>query len=432
MRYLLTVSLLALSLPALAGDAPPVVGAVVGDGEEGLHVIVGPGGKSFEAIAVPDLRCVEGADPALCASMAQVLRRNMTLSFFFEVLAPRSYLVPPEEEPIDAPSWADWMNIGAVYLIKGEIRGRDPFRVELRFHNVTNRQNVPVKEQSFTNVGRGELRRVMHRFSNGVLEARTGVAGVFDTRIAFDRRTGPGVKAIGIVDMDGHNRSSLISNGSINMLPAWGFGGVLYTSFIGGQPELYFGKRKLSRDAGHYRRVTVSPDGARMVASISYGGQSDLYLMSKDGGVIRNLTNTAADEVSPTFSPDGSKVAFVSSQAGGPQIFMMALDGGSPKRLTHAGDYNYAPDWGPSGLIAFTGMDDGVHDIFTVSEGGEIRRLTQNQGSNMYPSWSRDGRYIAFVSSRPGGSGVYLMSADGRYQILVSQGGGFGSLAWER
>lgn len=434
------VSALALTvvLGLVAGALAPTAraadpsGAVIGDADEGLQVIVGPGGTSFESLAVPDARCVGGADAAACQELISVIRRDMTISFFFTVLPTRSYLVAAAEEPLASPSFADWNNIGAVYLIKGEVSGAGPYKVELRLYDVASRSNVPVDEQSFSDVARGGLRAVAHRFSNAVLKARTGKAGVFDTRIAYDRKLSLGVKGIGVVDMDGQNRSILISNGSINMLPAWGFGGLMYTSFAGGFPELYFGKRKLSRDTGHYRKVAVSPDGSRLVASISYGGQSDIYLLSKDGQVVKNLTNTEADEVSPTFSPDGGRVAYVSSAAGSPQIYVMGVDGGGGSRLTHAGSYNYAPDWGSNGLIAFATMTDGQSDIFTVTEGGDINRITQNQGSNKDPSWSRDGRYIAFVSARPEGSGIYIASADGRYQILVSKGGGYGGLAWER
>ncbi len=427
----------ALAQPAGAGAAATDGtdgrgGAVIGDPDEGLQVIVGPAGTSLEGIAVPDARCLSGAAEGTCRMVTSVLRRDMTLSFFFQVLPPRSYLVSPDDEPLDDPAWADWMNIGARYLIKAEIRGGGPYDADFRLYEVTNKRNVPVAEQSVSGVGKGQLRRAAHRFANGVMKVRTGTAGVFDTRIAYAKKLAPGVKGIGIVDMDGHNRNVLIHNGSINMLPSWGFGGILYTSFRDGHPEVFFGKRKLSRDRGHYRSVAVSPDGARMVASISYGGQSDLYLMSKEGEVVRNLTNSGADEVSPTFSPDGTKIAFVSSAAGSPQVYTMPVSGGEPTRLTFAGDYNYDPDWGPSGLIVFASLTDNVSDIFTVSEGGEIRRLTQDQGSNKDPSWSPDGRYVAFFSRRSEGTGIYLMSADGRYQSLVSRGGGVSNTAWER
>jgi TolB protein len=397
--------------------------------DKALQVIVGPGGRALDPMAVPELVCKE-TPAAPCRTVTDVLRGDLTLSFFFKVLPPRSYLADPGRETLDGPDYAAWNAVGARYLIKGEITGPGP-NLELRLFNVTGKAPIPVREQSFRNVSERQLRRVAHQFANGVLEAITGKPGVFDTRVAYSFSQGPGAKGIGLVDMDGANRTGYIGNGSINMLPSWGFGGVLYTSFKEGKPDIYFGKTKLSKDEGHYRKVAVSPDGSSMVASIAYGGQSDLYLLSKDGAVLKNLTNSPADEVAPTISPDGAKVAFVSSAAGNPQIYMIPIGGGAMLRLTHAGSYNYAPDWGPQGLIVFTGMDDGKSDVFSVTEGGAIERLTQNQGSNSYASWSADGRYLAFVSSRPEGSGIYLASADGRYQKLILPGYGFSNCAFE-
>ncbi len=402
------------------------------DPNEGLQVIVGPGGTGLDPLAVPETRCDEGAPAAVCKTVTDVLRRNLTLSFLFQVLPARSYLVDPQVEVLDQPSFPDWNNIGARWLAKAHVTGRGPFDLELRLFNIVDRSAVRIKEQSFKGLDEAGLRKAVHRFCNGVLEARTGTPGVFDTRIAYSAKVGAGVKSVGTVSMDGLEKSGIVSNGSINTLPAWGFGGVLYTSFIDGKPDLFFGRKKLTRDDGHYRKVAVSPDGSKMVASVSFGGQSDLYLLSQDGSVVRNLTDTAFDEVSPTFSPDGDKIAFVSNQAGMPQIYVMSVGGGGASRVTHAGGYNYAPDWGKNGLIVFAAMDDGGSDIFTVTEGGSIRRLTQNQGVNKDPSWSKDGRYVAFVSTRAEGSGIYVMSGDGRYQFLVHKGGGVGNTAWER
>ena len=399
--------------------------------DDSLHVIVGPGARTLEPIAIPDVVCTSASQSA-CGTVTSVLRRDMLLSFFFDVLTPRSYLVDPASEPVAAPSWKDWVNTGARYLIKAEVVGPAPYKLTFRLYNVTGQEAIPAASKSFSGVSERGLRKKTHQFCNAVLGAVTGTPGVFDTRMAFTSKVGPGVKSISVVGMDGHGRGGLVSNGSINMLPSWGFGALIYTSFRHGKPDIFFGKKRLSKDAGHYRKAAVSPNGANIVVSISYGGQSDLYLMGKDGKVIRNLTNSPSDEVSPTFSPDGSRVAFVSSAAGGPQIYVMSVGGGGVSRLTHAGKYNYAPDWGPNGLIAFAGLDEGSSDIFTVTEGGQIARLTQDQGSNKDPSWSPDGRYIAFVSQRSAGSGIYLMSADGRYQMMISKGGGAGNIAWQR
>ena len=421
-----------LALLLSVSSTPSLAQAPEGGGEGAIEVVVGPGAQGLELMAIPDATC-KGASSRACTAVADILRRDMTLSFFFKVIPSRTYLADPSLETLSEISWSDWSNVGARFLIKAEVIGPAPYTLKMRLYNVTERQMLVVRGQDASGVKERGLRSAVHRFCNGVLATITGTAGVFHTRIAFASKVKPGVKAIGMMDMDGANRTGYIGNGSINMLPSWGFGGLLYTSFLQGKPEIYFGKKRLSTDAGHYRKVAVSRDGSTMVASISYGGQSDLFLMSKSGEVIRNLTNSPADEVSPTFSPDGSKIAFVSSAAGAPQVYVMSIAGGGSRRVTHAGGYNYSPDWGVNGLIVFAGMDNGTSDIFTVDEGGgSINRLTQNQGTNKDPSWSPDGRYVAFVSRRSEGSGIYLMSANGRYQLLVSKGGGRSNVAWER
>jgi TolB protein len=54
-------------------------------------------------------------------------------------------------------------------------------------------------------------------------------------------------------------------------------------------------------------------------------------------------------------------------------------------------------------------------EIYVVNaDGSGLRRLTRMRWSDEFPSWSPDGRMIAFASDRPSGGGViYVMNADG-------------------
>ncbi len=57
---------------------------------------------------------------------------------------------------------------------------------------------------------------------------------------------------------------------------------------------------------------------------------------------------------------------------------------------------------------------DGNSEIYVINaDGSEQENLTQHPARDSHPSWSRDGRKLAFVSRRDGNSEIYVMNADG-------------------
>jgi Tol biopolymer transport system component len=72
-----------------------------------------------------------------------------------------------------------------------------------------------------------------------------------------------------------------------------------------------------------------------------------------------------------------------------------------------------------TGRITFSG---GTDDIWTVNaDGSGLKRLTLDPGEDFDPSWSPDGRLIAFRSMRDGNNEIYVMRADGSGQHNVSR-----------
>ena len=100
-------------------------------------------------------------------------------------------------------------------------------------------------------------------------------------------------------------------------------------------------------------------------------------------------------------------------------------------RLTHFSPSQAGtPRWSPDGQqIVFDARPAGQVDIYAVdSQGGPLRRLTQEPSNENVPSWSRDGRWIYFASDRTGGWEVWKMPSTGGPAVQVTRHGGFAPL----
>ena len=93
----------------------------------------------------------------------------------------------------------------------------------------------------------------------------------------------------------------------------------------------------------------------------------------------------------------------------------MKPDGTARRRLTRSGGLNEYPSWSPDGRrLAFQTHRNGEFDVFVMrSDGRGQRNLTRHPARDQWPSWSPDGRWIAFMSMRDGSEDVFVMRPDG-------------------
>jgi TolB protein len=152
-----------------------------------------------------------------------------------------------------------------------------------------------------------------------------------------------------------------------------------------------------------------SPSGQTIAfASNRRGG--GLYLIARDGTHLRRLT--AIGGWNPSWSPDGTRLAFVADDG----LYVITAPGGRAQRLLKTTrDLSVdAPAWSPDGeMIAFEReLPDLSTAIYTIpADGGKARRLAppalaeNDPGwssaavSELHPSWSPDGRRIAYIST---------------------------------
>nr|MBC7244787.1 PD40 domain-containing protein [Chloroflexota bacterium] len=96
-------------------------------------------------------------------------------------------------------------------------------------------------------------------------------------------------------------------------------------------------------------------------------------------------------------------------------IWVMRGDGSDPRCLTDDPANDMAPTWSPDGkYIAFVSDREGNKEIYVMkADGTQQVNLTQHPSEDWTPSWSPDGKHIAFASYRDGNWEIYVMEADG-------------------
>jgi len=204
-----------------------------------------------------------------------------------------------------------------------------------------------------------------------------------------------------------------------------------------------FGPDDLARIA-EVTEPEASPDGRWLAYSVSTTNlaadkkQSDLWQVSWDGKTREPITRTPEDsEWRPQWSPDGKRIAFLSDRGGEDaetQVWIMGASGGSPRQLTDFADGVEDFVWEPDGQrLAIIARDPErpkgaekpknpppiVTTRYQFKEDGNgyltTRRshlyvfdlktrkatlLTPGDHDELLPSWSPDGRQIAYVTKR--------------------------------
>ena len=408
---------------------------VAGDGsvradDSGVVIDVNAQKKGTYPIAVPS--AVDG-DATASREIAQVQSFDSSVAGVFKVLDPQGFLADLKTEGlgIDQQKWKD---VGALGVVKFKATATD---IEFRLYEVSKGTN-PVLTKTYKRAG-ANTRQLVHRWANEVVKYYTGEAGFFGSKIAFTAKAKK-ASAIYAMDFDGAGAYSVSNNSSTNILPAYSPSGgqIAYTSFMRNNPDLYVGAagggrpKKISGHQGMNTGATWSPDSSMIALTLSKDGNPDIYVINAaDGTVLRQLTKDKAIDTSPSWSPDGGSIAFVSDRNGGPQIFVVSAAGGGARQVSFNGSYNTTPTWSPRAgkkIIAYTTRDGGRYDIVTLDlDTKAMVRITQGEGNNEEPSFSPNGRAIAFART---GQGVFIANVDGTGKSIKVWSGSATGVDW--
>jgi tricorn protease len=122
----------------------------------------------------------------------------------------------------------------------------------------------------------------------------------------------------------------------------------------------------------------------------------------------------------PAVAPDRSEIAFAS----GGDLWTAPLVGGDARLLVSHVANESQPSYSPDGkALAFVSDRTGGGDIYVLTFAtGDLRRLTFDDGNDLVDGWSRDGQWIYYTSSSReiAGGDIYRVRASGGMPMQVS------------
>ena len=410
----------------LAGASSTVLGGFLASGaqaQQPKNVLSGDVSEANlkpRAIAMP---VFIGDDPQFAEQLTQVAANDLVNSGLFKIIDPRAY-IEQIRDVNQTPRYQDWRTIGAEALLIGRTfrnpdgRQRAEFRLwDPVLGKQLDAQGLLIAPQLW--------RRLAHQIADRVYEKMTLEKGYFDSQIVFVDETGPKarrIKRLTIMDQDGFGPRLLTDGKELSITPRFNptSAEICFMQYQGEQPRVFL----MNTETGQREPVPVpglsygprfSPDGQKLVFTVSEGAAGSLVEMDLRSKQMRRLTQPQSIDTGASYAPDGRALVFESDREGTQQLYILDIArGGAIQRLSR-GDGRYStPVWSPRGdFIAFTKQGGGQFLIGVMRADGTGERILSSGFHNEGPTWAPNGRVIMFFREGQGATaGPRLFSVD--------------------
>lgn len=177
-------------------------------------------------------------------------------------------------------------------------------------------------------------------------------------------------------------------------------------------------------------KVVYRRDGGGYVQE----GYRHLFVISAEGGTVRQLTSGNHQFGSPSWAPDGKRILYTVNKSEGAeldpnneQIFEQSLATGDVEQLTNSRGPYYSPHYSPDGkYVAYTGYKDKflgyqLTQLYVMNrKGQETKMLSEDFPLDISSiTWAKDSKSIYFRYDKEGNSKVGQIDLKGNSRLIA-------------
>ena len=183
---------------------------------------------------------------------------------------------------------------------------------------------------------------------------------------------------------------------------------------------------------GTIATATLSPDGTALAAEILLNGNSALWIKQLPSGPASRVTFGDTANLRPTWSADGRSLVYIGNAgANGGQVMRRRADGTGAAQVLVKSPFAFAQASetrdGKWVLARRSFVEAGSGDIYGVRAGDStLTPLVTGPATEIEPTVSPDGRWLAYASNESGQPEVYVRpfpdAGSARWQVSVAGG----------
>lgn len=256
-----------------------------------------------------------------------------------------------------------------------------------------------------------EDRRIIHRFADAIHKTQFGVEGIASSQILYTNKITKGGKKISEVWESDYDGHNAV---------------------------------QITKNGGYcVTPCYVPPNPGSNVGSILYvsykTGQPKIYIASLNDGAGKRVSYLGGNQLMPIMTRQRDQIAFISDVTGNPDLFLLPFgkDGrpsDKPRKIfTSPKGTQGTPSFSPDGKqIAFVSNKDGAPRIYVMNipaPGTSLKDMrpqliTKACQESTAPAWSPDGTKIAYCASVKGVRQIWIYDVQKKTEKQLTQGSG--------